>query len=250
TQFDSGAMQNSGIWLPVAVVFQVLLGPSLHLPLLIGASHSIVAVLLAWALGRAAVSRAFGLTFGALLAASPLQIVWSRLGGIHITAVTYVLLTLWCSYVAGKRRSLVLSVVTGLIMWMSVYQYYAARLAMPLGIAMLLAGLSRSRGPLWRTFTVLLVAAMTLVAIYSALGPDLRALWPSYGAGYVGNKGEKGLDELLTKNVLPVSQEVVTALRRYFLVDRVTGEPPPAGYRWGMQFGGLCLVPVAVLGLV
>src|SRR5262245_15478602 len=75
---------ESAVMFPVSVAFQVLFGPSLHLVPLVGAFFGVSAVLLAWTLGRVAHSKIFGLLFAAFMAVSPLQVVWSRLGGIQI----------------------------------------------------------------------------------------------------------------------------------------------------------------------
>jgi hypothetical protein len=248
-EFQSGAIQNSAMLLPVAAVFQVALGPSLHLPLLIGAFYGTVAVVLAWAFGRVAVSSPFGVVFAALVAISPLQITWARLGGVHITVVTHVLLAAWVGYLAGKRRSLPLAVLTGIVVWSSLYQYAAARIGIVIAPAMLLAGSWRVRAPARRIAVMLLAMVATVLLIYAALRPDLASLWPAY-PGYVGNKGEGSLTDLVTQNLAPVGHQLHLSLDRYFLVERAGHEVPVPPYRWGMRSGGLSLVPVTLLGLI
>src|SRR5437879_5439547 len=80
------------------------------------------------------------LLMAGLVAASPLQLVWSRLGGLYIASVPHVLLVIWVSWEAGRRRSVLLAIVAGLAAWASLYYYYAARVAIPLGLIALLAG--------------------------------------------------------------------------------------------------------------
>src|SRR5262249_12395402 len=206
-------------------------------------------VLLAWAFGRVAVSSAFGIVFAALVAVSPLQIVWARLGGVHITVVPHVLLAAWCGYLAGKRGSPALAVLTGLVIWTSLYQYAAARIAMLVAPAMMLAGFTAARVPLRRAVVTVLATAATLVAIVALLRPDLGSLWPQY-PGYVGNKGEQSFADLVTQNLAPVVRQLQLALSRYFLIERAGQEGPVPPYRFGIRSGGLCLVPVALLGLV
>jgi hypothetical protein len=133
-------MHESAVMMPVAVAMQAVLGPSLHLQLLVGAFWGVLAVVLAWLVGRSSRSAEFGLAFGVLVAASPLQIAWSRLGGLHIGGNAHVLLALWLGYLAGKRGSLVLAVLAGVTAWASVYHYYSARLALPLAFIGLVAG--------------------------------------------------------------------------------------------------------------
>jgi hypothetical protein len=50
-------------------------------------------------------------------------------------------------WVAGRHGSIALAVVTGLLAWVSVYHYYAARVAIPLAFVALVAGAQRSRRP-------------------------------------------------------------------------------------------------------
>ena len=93
---------QSPLMAPVAAAMQLALGPSIELPACIGAVWAVLAVVLAWRLGRSAESSTFGVLFSALLAASPLQLTWSRLGGIYIGSPrTYC----WCSGVGGSSAA-------------------------------------------------------------------------------------------------------------------------------------------------
>jgi hypothetical protein len=251
TQYQAGSIDKSATVLPVAATAQLLLGPSLHLPVLIGALYGVASVLLAWLLGRSLRGPAFGLVFAAFLAASPLQLVWSRLGGIHGTSVTHVLLMLWCAHVAGRRRSLVLAIVAAVVVWGTLYQYYAARVAIPVAFAFLVAGLRAGRASWLRTVAVLAVTLATLCTIYAAAHPPglKETLWPSF-TGYVGNRGEQTLGEAVRRSAEAALAEAPTTFRRYFRAERAGGEPPTPAILWGMQFGGLCLAPIVLLGLV
>jgi hypothetical protein len=104
TVYQQTEPQLSALMLPVATLFQVLLGPSLHLPVLVGAFWGLSAVLLGWALGRSATSKLFGLCFAGFIAVSPLQLVWSRTAESR-SGERVSLLVLWCSFLAGRRRS-------------------------------------------------------------------------------------------------------------------------------------------------
>src|SRR5438477_333754 len=137
TMYQVSWTHESATVMPVAVLFQLAFGPSFHLPVLVGAFYGVAAVLLAWALGRAAHSPSFGLVFASLVAASPLQIVWSRHGGFYIAGVTHVLLVTLVSYVAGKRRSTLLAMFGAVCVWATFYNYFAARAAIPLGLVAL-----------------------------------------------------------------------------------------------------------------
>jgi len=251
TQYQAGSIDKSATILPVAATFQLVLGPSLHLPVLVGAFYGVTAVLLAWLLGRSAVGPSFGLVFAALLAASPLQLVWSRLGGIHNTSVAHALLTLWCAYLAGRRRSLVLAIVAGVVVWGTLYQYYAARVAIPLAFVFLVAGLRDGHASVGRAVSLLAVTMLTLVAIYVAARPTgfKETIWPSF-SGYVGNRGERTIADAVRQSVVPMVAEAPTTLRRYFRAERAVAEPDTPAIRWGMRFGGLCFAPVALLGAI
>src|SRR5262249_51147175 len=104
---------ESAVMVPVNAFAVATLGPSLALPPYVGGLCGVVAVVLAWLLGRAVVSPAFGLAFAGLVAVSPLQVTWARLGGLQIAAVPHTLLVLWLAHRAGARRSIVLALVAG-----------------------------------------------------------------------------------------------------------------------------------------
>jgi hypothetical protein len=88
-------------------------------------------VLFAWLLGRSAVSPGFGLVFAAFLAASPMQMVWARLGGLRIGTTAHLLLVLWLSHRAGARRSATIALIAAVGAWVSLYHYFAARVTIP-----------------------------------------------------------------------------------------------------------------------
>ena len=237
----------SAVMLPVAALLQWLLDPSIHLPVLVGAFWGSAAVVLGWALGRRAGSKLFGLFFAAFIAVSLLQLVWSRLGGITIGAPAQLLLVLWCSFLAGRRRSAWLAVLAGVLAWSSLYQYYAARVSIPLALVALGCGTSASRAGPRKALQLGSLWIACFVVIYAALGAGVKeTFWPEY-AGYVGNKGEAGMLELIRHNVAPIRDQLVKTLRLYFASFRfsVTDE---SGWQWGMQYGGISLAPVALLG--
>ena len=255
-------LHQSAVMMPVTVAFQALLGPSFQLPTLVGSFWGVLAVLLAWALGRAIRSPLFGLVFAGFVAASPLQITWARLGGLQIGATTHVLLVLWLSYLAGSRRSILLTVAAGLATWATFYHYYAARVAFPLAALALFAGLRASRPGALRWALVFGVFGLSLAGLHLATHREdaWQALWPSY-PGYVGNQGEQSLVGIAEGALSYVGHEVSPAARAYFWRDRASPRwhrdgnvwrlPPDGGaLTAGMEFGGLCLAPVALLGLL
>jgi hypothetical protein len=239
---------DSAIVLPVLAALQTIVGVRFGLPVLAGAFFGTLAVLLAWALGRRVRSQAFGLVFAALVACSPLAITWSRLSGFCTAAVAHVLLALVVGWEAGRRQSILLAVVAGAVAWGSVYEYYPARVSIPLALLAIVAGSQRSL-LLRRGIVLALVAAATFLLIFHWLhGPvRLAALWPSYG-GYAGNKGERTLGEFIARNVDSVVTETRTTIARYFATRRTGWESD--GRMPGMQNGGLSFLAVGCLGLV
>jgi len=239
---------DAALVLPVLAALQALIGPRFGLPVLCGAFFGGLAVLLAWALGRGVRSQAFGLVFAALVAVSPLALTWSRLSGFCVAAVTHVLLTLLVGWEAGRRGSVLLAILTGLVAWTSIYHYYAARVAIPLAPLVLLAGSQRA-GRIPRGIVLAALAASTFVAMAYLVhgGATPQRLWPSYG-GYAGNKGERTLVEFVERNVASFWVELRHALERYFLERRVGWDSDV--WRPGMAQGGLALLPVSVLGVV
>ncbi|MGH7893609.1 MAG: hypothetical protein ACREQL_03025, partial [Candidatus Binatia bacterium] len=236
---------ESAILLPVLTALQSWLGAHFGLPVLGGAVFGVLAVGLAWLFGRQVRSPVFGLLFAAFVAASPMQLMWSRLGSHFSGAVAHVLLALVIGYAAGRRESIVLAAVAGLVAWASVYHYYAARVAIPLTFFALLTGTPRA-ATLGRRLVLGFAWAAALVGIAYALerGAVAQAFWPQYG-GYPGNKGESSLGEFVTVNRIAIAHEARATLERYFVRGRTgdgwLGQP-------GMENGGLAFVPTALLG--
>ena len=124
------------------------------------------------------------------------------------------------------------------------------RVAIPVGLAALVAGMQHGRASLGEALRVLVASLATLALIYLwARPPGIVAIaWPAY-ITYPGNKGERSLAELVSKNAAPVAAELPRALARYFLRERA-GWETPTWFRWEARSGGLCLAPVAFLGLI
>jgi hypothetical protein len=252
--------QESAVMLPLNALAVATLGPSLELPQYIGSLCGIVAVVLAWLLGGAVVSPAFGLAFAGLVAVSPLQITWARLGGLPIVAVPHTLLVLWLGYCAGARRSVALALLAGVVAWTTVYGYLAARVAIPLSLLAMVAGM-RAAGCTRRRRWVLplaLVSGFAVAGILAGGRPALASLWPRY-AGYVGNRSDETYGELLRSIDDNLRRQLVPTLRTYFWSGRADdpnaswerpGTRPGTVLEPGFAHGGLCLLPLALLGLV
>ncbi len=244
-------LHQSPIMMPVAIAFQLLLGPSIHLPLLAGAFWGVGSVGLAWLLGREAHSKVFALLFASFVAASPLQIVWSRIGGIHIGGGTHVLLVLCCAYSAGKRKSYVLAALSGILAWASLYMYYAARVAIPLSFIALFSGLMTGQSGTLKKIILFFCISISLGGTYLFFGDKniKETFWPVYG-GYVGNKGEKNLDEFVKNNKDEVLRQLSRSIDKYFIRDRGAVGDTNTPFRWGIKYGGLSFLPVTLLGIV
>jgi hypothetical protein len=240
---------DSAFVLPVHAGLQTLLGPRFGVPLLSGAVFGSLAIPLAWALGRRVGSPAFGLAFAALVACSPIMLMWSRVNALCTASVPHVLLVMLVGWEAGRRRSVGLALLTGVLAWTSVYLYYAARLGIPLALLAIVAGSQRASS-LRRGTLLAAVAVLGFVLAGWALrghATTLPALWPTYG-GYAGNKGERTLAEFVRQNLgLIVTEAWHTVVR--CLGTRRTGWHSTARLP-GVQHGGLWILPVALLGIV
>jgi hypothetical protein len=241
-----GWAHESAVLLPLLAALQSWLGPRFGIPVLAGGFVGTLSVLLAWALGRRLRSQGFGLAFAALVACSPLQATWARLGSYYIAAVPQVLLALLVGHAAGRQSSVFLAAIAGLVAWISLYQYYAARVAIPLAAIAMIAGMPASTSRRRRAL-LLAVWATTLAGVGAALAGASahHTLWPAYG-GYAGSKGERSIAEFVSRNLPAFMLEARTVPERYFLHHRTLTDVP--GYAAGMQYGGLSLVPIALLG--
>jgi hypothetical protein len=243
-----GWSHESVFGLPIQLGLQWALGARFGLPVLGGALYGVLSVLLAWALGRRVRSQAFGLVFAAFVAFSPLQLTWSRLGTYYIGAVPHVLLALLVGWSAGRRGSLVLALLTGLVAWTSLYHYYAARVAIPLAVVAIVAGSQRGWQPARGVVLALVAAAAFGGLAWWLHGHALRqALWPSYG-GYAGNRGERTLTEFVMRNFESFRDQLWLAFDAYFHRRR-TGWSSDV-WKPGMAEGGLVLLPLAILGVL
>jgi hypothetical protein len=250
--------QESPVLAAVHGTFDRLLGPSFELPAYVGAFWGTLSVALAWLVGRTLVSTPFGLAFAAFVAVSPLQVVWARLGGVPLPAVPHTLLMLLVAYWAGARGSLLGACGAGLVAFSSFYHYYAARVAIPLGGLAMLQGLRHEAAAGARRWLVVPVAAAVFALCLWGVAREgaLATLWPHY-RGYVGNRGEQTAGAFLGSARGAVERELPRALRAYFWMAR-TQDPLTTWQRPhrsgltaldpGIQFGGLCLVPLALLG--
>jgi hypothetical protein len=240
---------DAALVLPVLAGLQALVGPRFGLPVLCGAIFGTLSVVLAWALGRRMRSAAFGLVFAALLACSPLELTWARLSGFIVAAPTHVLLGLLVGFQCGRRSSVVLALVAGLVAWTSVYHYYPARVSIVLvPLAIVAGGLAARRTG--RAVALAFLATATCAGLgWLALdATSVRALWPSYG-GYAGNQGEQTLGEFVTRNFASIWAELGHAIARYF-VERRVGWSDSSAFVAGMAQGGLTPAPIALLGMV
>jgi hypothetical protein len=252
---------DSPIQAPVAAAFQRVLGPSIELPTYVGAFWAALAVLLAWRLGRAVESPALGVLFAALLAISPVQITWSRLGGIYIGASAGVLLALLAGWRVGRARGVVAALFLGVVAWSCVYFYYPARVGMGLALVALWAGWRRSgRGAarLGVLFAATLAGLAACFFLHRAYFPG-QSLWPAYQT-YLGGRGETNAQEWIASLLAVVRDQLRIAVDDYFWRERMgaiarTTAAAPSGWPGtplapGMTAGGLVLLPLLLAGIV
>jgi hypothetical protein len=175
-------IDRSVVAFPPAVLAHVALGPSLALASYLGTFYGLVAVVLAWAAGRAVGGPTLGLLFAALLAVSPVEIVWSRIGGLYIACVPHLLLGILCAQAAARRQSAALAGAAGIIAWFSLYNYYATRLVIPVALgALLFSGVDRRRTP----WLVAWFLAPLLLGSLASTGGVVQTLWPTVGGGFL-----------------------------------------------------------------
>jgi hypothetical protein len=252
---------QSPILAPVTAAMQHILGPSIELPTIVGALWGTLAVLLAWAVGRSVESPAFGVLFAAFVAISPLQITWSRIGGIHIGASPAVLLSICAGWLAGLRGGIGAGLLLGLVAWSCTYFYFAARVGMGLAFVALYAGWRRSGRGAGRLIALTAAATVGLAVcflLHRAANPT-QSLWPAV-QGYVGSRGEAGASDWVKSAAANIAEQTRRAFDAYFWRDRLgpiaartSATPSP----WigtllapGMSGGGLLFVPVLVFGAI
>lgn len=241
--FQVGSTDASLVALPVFVVVQRLTDNAFHTAVLFGAVFGVAATAVAYGFGRTVHGNAFGLMFAALIATSPLQVVWSRIGALHGLTGVHLLTTMWIGYLAGARRSFLLAVLTAVAVWCSLYQYYAARVAIPLGLAALVAGAHATPRAGQSVLRVVLGVLLGVGLLWCLSGCEPSAWWPRY-PGYLGNRHEASWLQVGREISEALGRNTALAVTAYFLDNRAGTE----ALGWGMQYGGLCLLPIAGLG--
>jgi hypothetical protein len=241
--YDSPVIQ------PLLVAFYSIVHPRLNRIVIFGGLVGTLGVGLAWLAGRVLHGPRVGLLLAGVLAVSPLQVVWSRLGYRAIAAVPHVLLVIVLATVAARRGSALLAVLTGVLSYASLYNYEAARVAVPLAFVAILAAAGDAPRPIRRILGVSVLTAVTVavLALTVPQGSLKETLWPTY-SGYAGNQGESGMVDFVQRNQERVRREGARTLDAYFHVGR-TGPPTPAIWSWGIQYGGLTFLPLTLLGV-
>jgi len=191
-----GWLYDSPIVEPVVVAFQMIFQPQINGIVRVGAFFGVVAVGLAWLVGRLLHGPRFGLLFAGFVAVSPLQVVWSRLGYRAMAAMPHVLLAMALAAIAARRGSLLLAALAGVVSYASVYNYEIARGAIPLAVLALWAA---TRGPVRRNGRFLILSLVFFLVIVALAATLPRAgfkdtFWPTY-TGYAGNQGEETLTD-------------------------------------------------------
>ena len=236
---------DSPIVEPVVVAFELIFPPQIQGIVRVGAFFGVIGVALAWLTGRLLHGPRFGLLFAGLVAVSPLQVVWSRLGYRAMAAMPHVLLAMALAALAARRGSVLLAVLAGVVSYASLYSYEIARAAIPLAVLAFWAG---TRAPVRRNgrFVVLSIVFVVVVLALAATLPPTGikdTLWPTY-AGYAGNQGEKTLSDFVEKNYVRVKTESRRVLNDYFVSSR-NSPPRPAVWSWGIASGGLTFLTVS-----
>jgi hypothetical protein len=235
---------SSAFMFPIDLMLLKATGPVLAFPALAGAFWGILSVLLAFGVGRRLAGPSVGLAFAALLAVSPMQITWSRVGGIYVGAVPHVLGAVWLAMIAVDRRNLLLALLAGAWSWMSLYDYYLARLAIPLGAWTVLSFHTRAVRLRWRGLLVTAYGLPFAIAYAVLLPADVfHTFWPAVGTG---DFQSLDLWTAVTAPIEGLPARFADALRLLFVSGRES--PRIWSYGLGAQYGGAVLLPVALLG--
>lgn len=246
--FQVDVVGESFVMFPIAAAFQAVLGASFELPQILGTFWGTLVVLLAWWIGREYCGPRVGLIFAALVACSPLQITWSKLGGIQVGGAFQVLFVIGLTFFAGKRGSIVFAVLAGWATWSTLYMYHGARVALPLGVVFLLAGLFRSECLRKRKLAIIITYAATFIVFFLLLAGAKFAgvFWPQF-SGYPGNLGERSVVEFVTRHTLTVIKGSWDGLFLYFLGGRTF---PFHAFGSFPKSGGLTFLPMFLVGIV
>jgi len=236
-----------GALLPIATLLQRVLGPSLELQGYIGAVFSLSSITLAWIFGRLYRGPLFGILFAAFLSTSLIQLLWSRVGGTYLGGIPNILGVLILGFEAGRRNSILLAILGSLLTWLSLLNHYQARACFPLVYVALAAGAVR-RERAFRTIAVQgALVTLVLAAVYVGLnkGDVGTMFWPIMG-GDVGNQGEATLHELIQKNLAASAVRLRECLNILFVAHRGSLQ----GWGWGLEKGGMLLLPAIIFGVV
>ena len=203
----------------------------------------------------------FGVLFAGLVAVSPLQLTWARLGGIYVGAPVHVLGVLWAGWVVGQRSGVFGALLLGVFAWTSVYHYFAARVGLSLAPIALWAGSWRRQRSVGRLVALTAAFGLALgacIARHHAVSPQ-QSLWPEY-RGYAGNRGETTPWQVVSSALDDTRDNLGRAVRAYAWRDRMgplaaslTGVLTPwtgTVLQAEVTGGGLALVPVVVLGVL
>ncbi len=246
-------VERSAVMLPVAAAFQRLLGPSFALVPIIGCFCGASAIALAWLVGRQFTDRVTALCFAALVATSPLQISWSRVGGLYISAVPHLLLGMWFSYAAGATGGLWLGVLAGITSWLSLYNNYQTRVLLVLVPAMVTSAARRhGRTPL-RMLVLLVAVGLPQVSAFFALRNSgvVHTFWPQFGAFATNPDAVTDVGSLVAESVRHLQLHTVQVLRVIFYAGRVDPYSQWANsYQWDIAYGGIYPVITLFLGII
>lgn len=236
-----------GALLPIVTLLQRVLGPSLELQGYIGTVFSLSSIALAWVFGRLYRGPLFGVLFAAFLSTSLIQLVWSRVGGTYLGGIPHILGVLLLGFEAGRRNSIIFAILCGLLTWLSLLNHYQARVCFPLVYVALAAGAARHERA-FRTIAVQgALVTLVLAAAYTGLnnGGLRTTFWPTMG-GDVGNQGEATLHELIQKHLAPSAVRLWECMKIVFVAYRGS----LWGWGWGLENGGMLLMPAIIFGFV
>lgn len=212
------------------------------------------AVPLAAALGRRIGGDRAGITSGAVVAVTPLLVLWSRDARMYALATTMVLamaLTLWR---AVERPSPGRVAVYGLAVLVGLYSHYLVALAVPAQLVAAALVLRPSRTAAWRVVAAAGVAGAALVPWLVYAAPQFRHAGEPYWSQPLTVSGVVGEMRFLLDHpgpmtlLLPVAVVGLPAL--VWLAARAYHDSPLESRRAMLYVGGTGVVALLLLALV
>ncbi len=245
-----GWIYESPLLEPLHGILVGIFGLSFHSAAIAGILAFIISALLTMRICHANRRQLVGVLAVFYLTFSPLQIGWSIFGFRAAWALPHVLLTAAIAVDAGRRKSLTLAVLSGVVAFLSIYNHDSARIALALAPLCLVFSSTKLRdGILLAAVSLIAICGLTLCLSHLAGSLTVHAiLWPYRSADFAGYD-ESSFWDFLVEAVRRANVELPPLLRLMFL-DRHAA--PPAGFAWNWTpgSGGYAASWQVLLGII